>query len=75
MFKIKSKEYLKDMGFVLEKDDYVCRKELADRYAVLFMVYKGSPYIRTYQISKVIEHQLKCIYDWTLKGYIEWEEE
>ena len=42
MFKIKSKEYLKDMGFKLEGADYVCRKELDDRFAILFTIYKGS---------------------------------
>ena len=75
MFKIKSKEYLKDMGFELEGADYICRKELANKFAILFTIYKGSPYIRCYKTSTFVEHQLKCIYDWTLKGYIEWEEE
>ena len=76
MFKIKSKEYLKDMGFVLvDGADYVCRRELEDRFATFFTIYKGSPYIRCGKTSTFVEHQLKCIYDWALKGYIEWEEE
>lgn len=75
MLKITSSEYLKDMGFVLEGADYVCRKELEDRFAILFTIYKGSPYIRCYKTSTVVEHQLKCIYEWTKKGYIEWEED
>jgi hypothetical protein len=74
MFKVKNKDYLKDMGFVLEGDDYVCRKELEDRFAILFKIYKGSLYIRCYRTSTVVQHQLRCIYEWAVKGYIEWEE-
>ncbi len=74
MFKIKDKKYLEEMGFVLKGADWVFVKELEDRYAVLFTVYKGSPYIRCYKTSTVVEHQLKCIYDWTKKDYIEWED-
>jgi len=77
MIKVKSNEYLKDMGFVPKnnKGDYVFYGVGDDdTKRKLFTVYAGSPYIRYSTTSYVMEVQLKCVYDWAKKDYIEWED-
>lgn len=76
MFKVKSKEFIREMGFVKNDVDYVIRgKNVNGGICTLFTIYKGSPYIRFARMTQgQTEEQLKLIHEWTKKDYIEWEE-
>lgn len=75
MFKLKNEKYIENMGFIKNGVDYVYRgKNSLGGVVTLFTVYKGSPYIRSMKTGYVLEEQLRLIYEWTKKDYIEWED-
>lgn len=77
MIKVKDKKYIEEMGFTKNEDhDYICRGKAEDGTLVkLFTIYAGSLYIRNAKTAYTNSLQLKLIYDWTKKDYIEWEED
>lgn len=74
MFKITDITKLEEMGFKKNNCDYVYRYNDDGSIKTCFTVYAGSPYLRYSRTSYVSGEQLKCIYEWTRKNYIEWEE-
>ena len=75
MFKLKSKNILKEMGFKQSGCDWVCKgKTDKGTICTLFTVYAGSSYIRYARTGYICDSQLKLIYEWTKKDYIEWED-
>lgn len=74
MFKVKDIKNLPEMGFVRVDKDWVRRITVDGSPKVVFTIYAGSLYIRHSRTSYVAEEQLKLIYEWTLLGYIEWED-
>ncbi len=75
MFKIKDPSYIKEMGFVQTEDkDFVYRGIVDGSPKTLFTIYAGSLYLRHAKASYSSAAQFKCIYEWTKKNYIEWEE-
>ena len=75
MLKVKDQSYIKQMGFKKnDDDDYVYRENVNGSLTKLFTIYAGSLYIRHARTAYTSSNQIKCIYDWTKKGYIEWEE-
>lgn len=74
MFKVKDVKNLPEMGFVRVDKDWVRRVMVDGSPKTVFTVYAGSSYIRHPRTGYVVEEQLKLIYDWSLAGYIEWED-
>ena len=75
MLKAKDLESIKKMGFIKDDCDFIYRGKTEDGELVkLFTIYAGSLYLRNTKTSYSSTLQLKCIYDWTKAGYIEWEE-
>lgn len=74
MFKVIDLKTLSEMGFRKDGRDYTCRGMVDGAPRVLFTIYAGSPYIRSSKSSYASEEQFKCIYEWTKKGFIEWED-
>ena len=74
MFKITDITKLEEMGFKKNNCDYVYRYNDDGSIKTCFTVYAGSLYLRYSRTSYVSGEQLKCIYEWTKKNYIEWKE-
>ena len=74
MFKVLDTAKLEEMGFKKDGCDYVYRYNDEGSIRTCFTVYAGSPYLRFGKTVYVITEQLKCIYEWTKKNYIEWED-
>lgn len=74
VFRILDLSKLEEMGFKKEDYDYVYREKVDGAMRTLFTVYAGSQYLRYSKTSYVCTTQLKCIYEWTKKNYILWEE-
>lgn len=72
MFKIVDIKNIEKMGFVKVDVDYFYSAVVEEVRKTLFTVYAGSNYIRFSKTSYGVTEQLKCIYDWTKNGYIEW---
>lgn len=75
MLKIKDQKYIAEMGFVKDEYDYVYREMIDGSPTKLFTVYAGSLYLRHAKTSYSSTNQLRCIYEWAKKDYIEWEEQ
>lgn len=75
MLKIKDEKYINEMGFYeTEDNDYVYREKIEGELRRLFTIYAGSLYLRTAKTSYTSNAQLRCVYEWTKKDYIEWED-
>lgn len=74
MFKIMDLSKLEEMGFKKDGFDYVYRETVDGVMKTLFTVYAGSSYLRYSKTSYSSLGQLRCIYEWTKKNYILWEE-
>lgn len=74
MLKVIDTTKLEEMGFKKDGCDYVYRYNDNGSIRTCFTVYAGSPYIRYSKTVYVTVEQLHCIYEWTRKNYIEWEE-
>lgn len=75
MIKVKDLSYIKEMGFIqTEENDFVYREIVDGSPKTLFTIYAGSLYLRHAKTSYSNTQQFKCIYEWTKKNYIEWEE-
>lgn len=74
MLKVIDVGYLPKMGFTKNGFDWVCAPLIDGEKKTCFTVYAGSAYIRYSKTSYVTDTQLRLVYEWTKKGYIEWEE-
>lgn len=74
MFRITDLSKLEEMGFKKDEYDYVYREKVDGTMVKYFTVYAGSPYLRYTKTAYSSPGQLKCIYEWTKKNYIIWEE-
>ena len=74
MIKVTDISKLEEMGFVKEGFDYVYRCSADGTIKTCFTIYAGSSYLRYAKTAYVTMEQLHCIYEWTRKNYIEWEE-
>lgn len=75
MFKVLDVTKLEEMGFVKDGKDYVYKSTTEEgMIRKLFSVYAGSTYLRYAKTVYVTSEQLRLIYEWTKKNYIEWEE-
>lgn len=74
MFKLKNNVKPETLGFEKKDFDYIRYTNVDDVKKSCFVIYGGSPYIRHSKTSYISEEQLKMIYDWTKKDYIEWED-
>jgi len=75
MFIITDEKYLKEMGFKKNEDgDYIYKSVINGSMKKLFTVYAGSLCMRYGKGTYASTEQLKCIYNWTKKDYIKWEE-
>ena len=72
MFRIKDTSKLAEMGF--SKNDYTGDHEIMrvikGNKKRLFIIYRGSDYLRYSKTGYVVEEQLKLIYEWSKKDYI-----
>lgn len=75
MLKVINKEYIREMGFKkTEENDFEYRELIDGEPRKLFTIYAGSLYIRHAKTAYSSQNQLRCIYEWTKKNYIEWED-
>lgn len=76
MFKLKDGVKPTDLGFEKKSCDYTCYVLGDDGVKRTgFTIYMGSPYIRYSKTAYINDAQLKMMYDWTKKDYIEWIDE